>query len=334
MKLLRCLVFASLTALATAAVPTVQVLTTGGRQIYRLAVARTGDTRLLVGTTWDNRLSVFTTSGEHRWDAPLGGFGFDICCADLDGDGSDEILTAGADGVVACFSADGRARWKFTFPAPAQQVTVARLDGKSPVVLAGGMSREIVVLSSTGQLLRTIPTAGALGGTAVRMMRAGDFDGDGRDEVAFVGLRGRALDLQFLRGPDLKPDPLTHSLNALKTANGTVADVTGDAAAELLVGRSVLSLQRAANASAARPVQLPDEPRTSSYADFYRMRSLAAGDFTERPGREIAILDGPDLQLCAPDGTMIASAQAPLAFTDIVCLPGSPHDRQGSRRLD
>ena len=196
----------------------------------------------------------------------------------------------------------------------------------SCVILAGGVSREIVVLSPTGQLLRALPTAGALGGTAVRMLRAGDFDGDGRDEVGYVGIRGRALDLQFLRGPDLKPDSVTHSLNALKTANGTVADVTGDAAAELLVGRALLSLQRLANATAARPLQLPDEPKTSSYADFYRMRSLTAGDFTDRPGREIAILDGPDLQLCAPDGTVLASAQAPLAFTDIVRLPGSPHD--------
>lgn len=327
---LRCLLLASLAALAAVAsaapAPTLQIIPTGGRQIYRLAIARTGDARLLVGTTWDNRLSVFTSSGEHRWDAPLGGFGFDVCCADLDGDGTDEILTAGADGVVTCFSADGRARWKFTFPAPAQQVTVARLDGKSPVVLAGGVSREIAVLSPTGQLLRALPTAGALGGTAVRMLRAGDFDGDGRDEVGYVGIRGRALDLQFLRGPDLKPDSVTHSLNALKTANGTVADVTGDAAAELLVGRALLSLQRPAATTAARPVQLPDEPKTSSYADFYRMRSLAAGDFTDRPGREIAILDGPDLQLCAPDGTVLGSAQAPLAFTDIVRLPGSPHD--------
>ncbi|MFZ5831064.1 MAG: hypothetical protein ACOY3P_13315, partial [Planctomycetota bacterium] len=169
----------------------VTVIPTEGRNVYRLAIARAAAEHRIIGSTWDNRLCAYDLRGTHCWDVPLGGFAFDICCADLDGDGTDEILTAGADGVIACFSADGKERWKHALPAPAQQVTVARLDGRSPVVVAGGISREIVLLSPAGELLRTVGTDGALSSVAIRMLRAGDFDGDGKDEVALQGLRGQ-----------------------------------------------------------------------------------------------------------------------------------------------
>jgi hypothetical protein len=361
---LYCLFVTGIAMVTTVASAAVEVIPTGGRNIYRLAIARAGSERLIIGTTWDNRLSAFEATGQHRWDAPLGGFGFDVCCADLDGDGVDEILTAGADGVIGCFSIDGKERWTYALPAPVQQVTVARLDGKSPVVLAGGMSREIVLLSPTGKMLRTLKTEGALGGVAIRMLRAGDFDGDGRDEVALVGLRGRALDVRFLKGMDLQPLPAT-SPNTLKTANGIAADLENDAAAELLVGNAILSLkgqvdnsrpplegQSAVNqgqveknsrrptkgqvkngggkgqvkSDTARATRLPQVPKERSYDYYYRMRSMAVGNLSGDPGREIAILDGPDIQLCSANGNVLGAAHAPVSFSDVVCLPGSPHD--------
>ncbi len=358
----------------------VEVISTAGRNVYRLALAQVGAERLIVATTWDNRLCAFEVGGRHRWDAPLGGFAFDLCCADLDGDGVDEILTAGADGVAGCFSADGKLRWRYAMPAPLQQITVARLDGKSPVVLTGGMTREILVLSPAGQLVRKVETEGSLGGSAIRMLRAGDFDGDGRDEVSLVGLRGRALDVRFLKGNDLQPLPEAMSLNGLKTANGSVADLDGDGAAELFVGGEVLSLKgqadrsepsakgqvkkagnkgQAKNASpapvkgqvnkaprvtskgqvnnaqrtaikgqvdnASRPVRLPEEPNARSYDYHYRMRSIAVGNLTGDSAKEIAVLDGPDLQVCTAGGKVLGSAHAPLSFSDVICLPGSPH---------
>ncbi|MDO8544463.1 MAG: VCBS repeat-containing protein [Opitutaceae bacterium] len=383
--IVRQVLFAAAAAIATALAPAaVEVISTGGRNVYRLAVARAGAEPLIVGTTWDNRLCAFTAAGRHRWDAALGGFAFDVCAADLDGDGIDEILTAGADGVVGCFSIDGKERWKYALLAPVQQVSVARLDGKSPVVLAGGMSREILVLSASGQVMRTVKTEGALGGVAIRMLRAGDFDGDGRDEVGLVGLRGRALDLRFLKGAELQPLPATFPLDGLKTANGVAVDVDGDGAAELLVGRAAISLKGQVNKAPAAPkgqvnggfkgggfkgqaknsarkgsarkgqvdndppvtpkrqvkqefkgqvdndargpVHLPDAPKARSYDYHYRMRSLAAGNLTADPGREIAILDGPDIQLCAPNGKVLGAVHAPVSFSDVVCLPGSPHD--------
>ncbi len=342
------LTFALLASHAPAAVETIP---TGGRNVYRLALARAGEERLIIATTWDNRLCAFEVGGQHRWDAPLGGFAFDVCCADLDGDGVDEILTAGADGVVGCFSSEGKPRWQYASPAPLQQVTVARLDGKSPLVLAGGMSREILVLSPEGQVVRTVKTEKTLGGVAIRMLRAGDFDGDGRDEVGVLGLRGRALDVRFLQGPELRLLPAELSLDGLKTANGTVADLDGDGAAELLAGNFILSLKGQVNNApkgqttgsnkgqvkkggrkgqvsndSVPPGRLPDEPTARSYDYHYRMRSLAVGNLAGDSGREIAILDGPDLQVCTAAGKVLGSAHAPFGFADLICLPGTPHD--------
>lgn len=303
----------------------VEALPTGGREVYRLAIAQAGPKHVIIGSTWDNRLCAFDADGKHRWDTSLDGFAYDLCCADLDGDHVDEILTAGADGAIGCYSStDGSPRWKHTMPAPVLQVTVARLDGRSPVVVAGGISREILVLSPDGKPLRSIATEARLGGTAVRMLRAGDFDGDGNDEVAFQGLRGQPMEVRFLAGAALDPLPAAGPRNGLRTANGAVADIGGDGAEELLLGRDVLSLKGGAAGNVRRLATLPEEPKTKSYDSHYRMRDLAAGNLVGGPEAEIAIIDAMDIQLCTGAGKVLGSAHAPISFSDVAFLPGSP----------
>ncbi|MEW6354809.1 MAG: hypothetical protein AB1696_00670 [Planctomycetota bacterium] len=336
----------------------VEIIPTGGRNIYRLAVAEldgnptAGD---IVGATYDNRLCAFDANGKHRWDAAAGGFVFDLAAGDLDGDGRDEIAAACADGFVRVFDAAGRLRWEHDLQAPVLQVCIARLDGKTPVVLAGGVSRQIVVLFPTGQPMRSVNLDQEIANAAVRMLRAGDFDGDGQDEVALLPIRGQAQDVRFLKGPALEPMPKTRiplqrteyvktasgalepkesnvkfrkgvfewSGNTLKTTNGLVADVNGDGAAELLLGGWGYTLK--GPDAPRRVVELPDPPKVWSYDYHYRMRFLAAGDLTEHPGNEIVVVEGPDVQLCQSDGKVIAAAHAPFGFSDVVYVPGAPH---------
>jgi len=47
----------------------VEIIPTGGRNIYRLAVARAGLEHRIIGSTWDDRLCAFDTGGKHLWDA-------------------------------------------------------------------------------------------------------------------------------------------------------------------------------------------------------------------------------------------------------------------------
>lgn len=269
----------------------VEIIPTEGRNVYRVQVAHsTGGAHLIVGATYDNRLCSWDECGAHRWDAALGGFGFDLACGDLDGDGRDEVIAAGADGRVYVFALDGKLRWKRDLGAPVYQVAVARLDGRSPVVLASGVTRELVAFSPEGERLAAAKLNGA-----GRMMRAGDFDGDGTDEVAVLPIRGQAQDVRFFKGPKLTQlkdalssgaipwDPVTRrSLDtgksfrkgqqtwsgvSLKMANGTAADLNGDGTAELIYSPGVHALKGGLRQLFA----LPDTFKTVGYDSHYNI---------------------------------------------------------------
>ncbi len=311
----------------------VEIIPTQGRNIYRLAVAELDGqpaTKEIVGSTHDNRVCAFTADGRHLWDAPVGGFVFDLATGDLDGDGRDEIVAAGADGLVSVFDASGRQRWTADLQAPVYQVAIARLDGKTPVVLAGGVSRQLTSYTADGRKLTSVELDGA-----IRMLRAGDFDGDGKDEVAVVPASGvsgyRAPPtLGFFKGDGLQrltedqqrgTQKALHPVPAAKNANGTTADLDGDGASEIIYHSGVHSLKGGLHTL----FTLPPKRLDPSYEYTYTMQLLAAGDLAERPGAEIVILNGARVQLCDAKGRLLGQALASVGFTDVVFLPGSPH---------
>lgn len=314
--------FATIFALAG-----VEIVPTYGRNIYRLAVAELDgqpDAKEIVGSTYDNRICTFTMDGQHRWDAPTDGFVFDLAAGDLDGDGRDEIVAAGADGMVNVFSSAGLKLWTADLQAPVYQVTIAKLDGRTPVVLAGGISRQIVAFAGDGTKLRTVAVNGA-----IRVLRAGDFDGDGADEVAVLPIPRKPQDMLFFKGPELTRlreaiesgmlprDPVM----TLKQANGVVGDLDGDGAAELIYRLGAYSLKGGLRQRFA----LPGKLKGLSYAQHYNMRLLAVGNLTDQPGAETVLVEGPQVRLYDAGGKELGSAIAPLGFTDVVYVPGAPH---------
>jgi|CXWL01.1.fsa_nt_gi hypothetical protein len=311
----------------------VEIIPSRGRNIYRLAVAELDGqaaTKEIVGSTYDNRVCAFAVDGRHLWDASVGGFVFDLAAGDLDGDGRDEIVAAGADGLVYVFDASGRKLWTADLQAPVYQVAIARLDRKTPVVLAGGVSRQLTAFTADGRRLAGVELDGA-----VRMLRAGDFDGDGRDKVAVVpasGVRGyRApASLSFFQDPHLSklteagergPLAAYHPVSAVKNTNGTVADLNGDGAEELIYHSGVHTLKSGLHPLFTLPPKHPDP----SYDHHYTMQLLAAGDLTDRPGAETVIVNGAQVRLCDATGRELGHAFAALGFTDVVYLPGTPH---------
>ncbi|MBL9189936.1 MAG: hypothetical protein JNK23_20820 [Opitutaceae bacterium] len=306
----------------------VEITPTHGRNLYRLAVAELDGhpaAKEIIGSTYDNRVCAFADNGAHRWDAAIGGFVFDLAVGDLDGDGREEIIAASADGSVNVFSPDGNLRWKQDLGAPVYQVAVAKLDGTTPVVLAGGISRQIVVFSADGTKRHHLPVNGA-----VRILRAGDFDGDGADEVAALLVGGFARqDMLFFKGPTLtqlketiaRKSPSGDPLLSLKNANGTVADLDGDGAAELVWKRGAYTLK-----GGLHPVfDLPSKIKERSYDYHYTMRLVASGDLTDRPGAETVVVEGPQVRLYDAKGRELGQAIAPFGFTDVIYVPGSPH---------
>ncbi len=305
----------------------VVVIPTYGRNIYRLAVAELDSlagAKEIVGSTYDNRVCAFTVDGQHLWDAPTGGFVFDLAAGDLDGDGRDEVVAAGADGVVYVFDSAGRTLWTADLQAPVYQVCIAKLDGKTPVVLAGGVSRQVVAFGADGRKLTSVEVNGA-----VRVMRAGDFDGDGADEVAVLPIPLKPQDVLFFKGPrltklkevvaggTLPSDPVM----TLKQANGVVGDLNGDGTAELIYKSGAYTFK-----GGLRPLfTLPGKFKELSYDYQYNMRLLAVGNLTDGPGAETVLVEGPQVRLYDAVGKELGHAVAPLGFTDVVYVPGTPY---------
>jgi hypothetical protein len=83
----------------------------------------------------------------------------DLWCADITGNGSDEILAANADGTLYCLDANGDLLWKFRpSDAPMSAVTVVHHEG-SPYVVCGGYDKNIYYLTAQGELVKTIASS-------------------------------------------------------------------------------------------------------------------------------------------------------------------------------
>ncbi len=305
----------------------VETIPTHGRNIYRLAAVELDGqaaAKEIVGSTYDGRVCAFARDGRHLWDAPVGGFVFDLAAGDLDGDGRDEIVAAGADGLVSVFDATGRKLWTADLGAPVYQVAVARLDGKTPVVLAGGISRQVVAFAANWTRLAGTEVDGM-----IRVLRAGDFDGDGADEVAALVIRGQVQNIRFFKGPKLdrmgdnisRGTHIGDPLLSLRSANGLAGDLDGDGAAEFTITPDIQRFEGGTWRTTALPGRFPQ----ASYASRYVMRLFAQGDLTPSPGHELVLIEGPELRLCDRTGRELGRATAPQGFTAAAYLPGSPY---------
>jgi len=333
--------FGYLWLLAGPATAEIVPISTDGRNVVRLTVA--GD--FVVGSTYDQRVCAWTLDGRLQWETSTTGFVFDLASGDLDGDGRAEIVGAAADGRVYAWNHRGQLLWSCDLSAPVYQVAIARLDGTHPWVLASGISRELVALTPYGKRIATATLNGA-----GRVMRAGDLDGDGADEVAVLPIRGQAKDLVLLEGTNLvrvrealipvrevswKPHERFERARVhaaaefregwwngelLKRANGVVADLDGDGCAELVFSPGAYAFR-----DGVRPLfALPPPLRQKSYDAHYNMRLLAAGNLTEEPGSEIVLIEGPQVRLYSSTGRELGHATAPWGFTDVAYVSGSP----------
>lgn len=320
------------TAFAFAGAPSgpsspVEIIPTPGRNSYRLATAQLdGPTAPLayIASTYDQVLCAFTDQGQPRWHRPTAGFLFDLATGDIDGDGRDEIAAAGSDGCVYLFGADGTLRWQQALGAPVYQVCFARLESGLPVVLAGGISRRVVAFSATGQ-----STAQADVDGMIRILRAGDFDGDGRDEVAALVIRGQQQNICFFSGPKLarRSETIGRGKNggdpllSLRPANGLAADLNGDGAAEFIYPAGVYTLR----GGVKRLLPGPERFRPGGYDSHYNMRQFAVGNLVGGPEPEWIVAEGPELRLYDHTGRELGRATAPFGFTALTYVPGSPH---------
>lgn len=117
---------------------------------------------LIIGSTYDGEIVGMTYTGDVRWMTPLSGLMVhDLWCADLNRDGTDEILAANADGKVYCLTIKGEVRWSFApnqseHIPPMYAVCAVRGKDRKTYVVCGGFDKNIYYLSAYGKVVKTI----------------------------------------------------------------------------------------------------------------------------------------------------------------------------------
>ena len=111
----------------------------------------------LVASSYEGTVLGVSFQGKIGWKNALSGFmNRDLWCADLTGDGADEILAANADGSVYCLDHRGELQWTFRpSDAPMNTVCVIRKD-RMPYVVCGGYDTNIYYLDGQGKPVKTI----------------------------------------------------------------------------------------------------------------------------------------------------------------------------------
>lgn len=151
--------------------------------------------------------------------------------ADLDGDGTDEVLAGSSNGKVYCLSADGQVRWVADVKAEVNSVAIVDLAGDGrPEVVAGAMGGLVVALDGEGQRLWSFEVPFYKRTPHVRTVFAADLDGDGGDEVIAGADSWRYYAL------DASGQELWHYESVHGSTAGTAADLDGDGRDEVVAG--------------------------------------------------------------------------------------------------
>ncbi|MCC7492548.1 MAG: PQQ-binding-like beta-propeller repeat protein [Fimbriimonadaceae bacterium] len=153
--------------------------------LRRLASGRlTGDDRALLVATGQGTLLARRADGSPLWQVDFPGAVNDVTCADLDGDGRDEVIVARQDFRVTVLGPDGRERWTaelkfYRRPPNANLVRTGDLTGDGrPEVIVGGENWRFYAFDAAGQELWNYESVHPSQSGAVA-----DLNGDGKAEV-------------------------------------------------------------------------------------------------------------------------------------------------------
>ena len=112
----------------------------------------------IVASSYEGTILGIERSGTLLWKNALSGYmNRDLWCADITGDGSDEILAANADGALYCISDQGNLMWTFKpSDAPMSAVCVVHATNGTPYVVCGGYELKLHYLDAKGKRVKTI----------------------------------------------------------------------------------------------------------------------------------------------------------------------------------
>ncbi len=154
--------------------------------ISRLAAGRLsgGAQADLVVATKEGSLLAFKADGAPLWSVSCPAAINDVTCADVDGDGRDEVVIGRQDFKLTLLSADGKERWSrelkfYRRPPYVNVVRTGDLDGDGrPEIIAGGENWRFYAYKADGTELWNYESVHPSRSGAVA-----DLDGDGKCEV-------------------------------------------------------------------------------------------------------------------------------------------------------
>lgn len=125
--------------------------------ISKVRTAKANGETYIVGSSYEGIILGISYEGKTRWETPLSGFmNHDLWCADITGDGTDEIFAANANGTVYCLNSSGKILWKFKKnDAPMYSVCVIK-KAKTPYVVCGGFDKSIYYLNNKGKMVKEV----------------------------------------------------------------------------------------------------------------------------------------------------------------------------------
>lgn len=149
--------------------------------------------------------------------------------ADIDGDGVEETLAGGLNGILYCLNADGSVRWIHKYGGSVETVSTADFEGDGNVsVLVGGLGALVRVLDANGKEKWTAELPYYKRVAHVRTIFPADLNGDGKEEVV-VGADNWRYYAFDRTGKELWWAETVHGATA-----GLAADMDGDGADEVI----------------------------------------------------------------------------------------------------
>jgi hypothetical protein len=289
------------------ALPKITAITSGD-------LAGDGDTGAVVAGSDSGQIRAFDAAGEVLWAwqtdgrAPINA----LACADIDGDGRDEVVY-GTDGArLGLLSADGEAGWEVTPPkyrgidSDVMNITPADLDGDGlPEIVAGLRSWQYAAFDAEGEVLWT----NVIYAHPATVCVADDFDGDGLPE--FVGGN------QYYRLNLIDTDgERIYSYDRFGPEQTAVAssDVDGDDLPEIIMGTDLGELICFDGVNR-------DRLWTKNVGD--RVTRIVAADINGDGVEEIVCgAESANVYAFAPDGELLWRTALPGGVTDLALLPG------------
>jgi outer membrane protein assembly factor BamB len=239
-----------------------------------------------------------------------------VSAADMDGDGSDEILAANFPntdkaimGYCYCFDKTGRMRWwRQPVNHELATATVAALKPGGPLAfLVGGTFNSCAGLNASGA-----ECFNAFASHRLTVIRAADVDGDKANEVLIAGQDNYV----HVHDADGKRRWM-HNVGGAGSGLA-VADVNGDGKPEIIATTAELNYNVFALTA--------DGKRLWQAKAGEEANALAVGNVSDRPGVEIVVgTDGSEVLVLDGHGKRVAgaSASAPIAQL-VLCLSSQP----------